>query len=40
MADPGKLIATYDRAAADLDSLGGEKLELWSPELVEKLGRP
>jgi hypothetical protein len=40
MADPGKLIATYDRDAADLDSPGGDKLALWSPELVEELGRP
>ena len=38
MADPRKLLAAYDRDAAELNSKSGEKLALWSPELLEKLG--
>ena len=37
MADPRKLLATYDRDAADLNGRGGEKLALWSPRLLEML---
>jgi len=40
MSDPRKLIAAYDRDAADDRTESGEKLALWSPELVEELGRP
>jgi hypothetical protein len=38
MADPRKLLATYNRDAADLNVRGKEKLALWSPALIEKLG--
>ncbi len=37
MADPRKLLAAYDRDAAELNSKSGKKLALWSPELLEKL---
>jgi len=39
MSDPKKLLETYDRDAAGATE-GGEALALWSPELIEKLGRP
>jgi hypothetical protein len=38
MADPRKLLATYNRDAADLARTGKEQLALWSPALLEKLG--
>jgi hypothetical protein len=38
MSDPRKLLATYNRDAAELNSKPGERLELWSPRLLEKLG--
>ncbi len=38
MTDPRKFLATYNHDAADLNSKAGEKLALWSPLLIEKLG--
>jgi hypothetical protein len=38
MADPRKLLATYNRAAADAKTNGNAGLALWSPSLLEKLG--
>jgi hypothetical protein len=38
MSDPRKLLAAYNRAAAELNGEGTEQLALWSPELLEKIG--
>jgi len=38
MADPRRLLAAYNRDAAELNAKSAEKLALWSPELLEKLG--
>jgi hypothetical protein len=38
MSDPRKLLAAYNRAAAELNAKGGEQLALWSSELLEKTG--
>jgi hypothetical protein len=38
MSDPRKLLAAYNRAAAELNAKGAEQLALWSPELLEKIG--
>jgi hypothetical protein len=38
MSDPRKLLAAYNRAAAELNAMGGEQLALWSSELLEKIG--
>jgi hypothetical protein len=38
MRRPERLLATYNRAAAERNERGAEKLALWSPELLERLG--
>jgi hypothetical protein len=38
MLDPRELLATYNRAATEINSGGKEKLALWSPELMQKIG--
>jgi hypothetical protein len=38
MLDPRELLASYNRAAAGINSAGKEKLALWSPELLQKVG--
>ncbi|MGO8793764.1 MAG: DUF5700 domain-containing putative Zn-dependent protease [Candidatus Sulfotelmatobacter sp.] len=40
MLDPGDLLATYNRAAAEINKSGKENLALWSPELMEKICVP
>jgi len=40
MTDPRKLLTTYNEAAAEHNSHGGEQLALWSPELLEKITAP
>jgi hypothetical protein len=38
MLDPRELLARYNRAAEELNQHSGEKLALWSPELMQKIG--
>jgi putative zinc-dependent peptidase DUF5700 len=38
MLDPRDLLATYNRAAQEMNSSREEKLALWSPELMQKIG--
>lgn len=38
MIDPRELLATYNRAAEELGRDGKERLALWSPELMQKVG--
>jgi hypothetical protein len=38
MLDPRELLASYNRAATDINTSGKEKLALWSPELLQKVG--
>jgi hypothetical protein len=38
MRDPPRLLATYNEAAKEANAKGGEKLALWSPDLLERLG--
>jgi hypothetical protein len=38
MLDPRELLARYDRAAKELNERQDEKLALWSPELMQKIG--
>ncbi|HTT68676.1 MAG TPA: DUF5700 domain-containing putative Zn-dependent protease [Gemmatimonadales bacterium] len=38
MLDPRSLLVTYDRAAAELNGAGGERLPLWSDELLRVMG--
>ena len=38
MLDPRALLATYNRAAAELNAAGGEALPLWSDELLRAVG--
>jgi hypothetical protein len=38
MIDPRELLATYNRAAEELNGGGKERLPLWSPELMQKIG--
>lgn len=38
MLDPRELLASYDRAATEMNASGKEKLALWSPELMQKIG--
>jgi|HubBroStandDraft_6_1064221.scaffolds.fasta_scaffold196822_2 hypothetical protein len=38
MLDPRELLARYNQAAAELNRSEGEKLPLWSPELLQKIG--
>jgi hypothetical protein len=40
MIDPRELLARYNAAAAELNQRGSEKLALWSPELLSKIGAP
>ena len=40
MIDPRELLAGYNAAAAELNWQGLEKLALWSPELLSKIGAP
>jgi len=38
MLDPRELLASYNRTAAEMNASGKEKLALWSPELLQKIG--
>jgi hypothetical protein len=38
MLDPRELLAAYNQAAEDINRSGGEKLALWTPELMRKIG--
>ena len=38
MLDPRELLARYNHAAEELNQSSGEKLALWSPELLQKIG--
>jgi hypothetical protein len=38
MLDPRELLARYNQAAEERNRDGGEKLALWSPELLQKIG--
>jgi Putative zinc dependent peptidase (DUF5700) len=38
MLDPRELLASYNRAATEINAGGKEKLALWSPELMQKIG--
>ena len=38
MVDPRELLARYNQAAGESNRAGGEKLALWSPELLQKIG--
>jgi hypothetical protein len=38
MLDPRELLATYNRAAQEMNGSSKEKLALWSPELMQKIG--
>jgi Putative zinc dependent peptidase (DUF5700) len=37
MLDPRELLARYNQAAKEMNNRGGEKLPLWSPELMQKI---
>ncbi len=38
MLDPRDLLASYNRAATEMNASAKEKLALWSPELMQKIG--
>ena len=38
MLDPRELLASYKRAAQEMNGSGKEKLALWSPEMMQKIG--
>ncbi|MHB8217331.1 MAG: DUF5700 domain-containing putative Zn-dependent protease [Candidatus Sulfotelmatobacter sp.] len=38
MLDPRELLASYNRAAKEINGDGKEKLALWSPELMQRIG--
>jgi Putative zinc dependent peptidase (DUF5700) len=38
MLDPRGLLASYNRAATEMNASSKEKLALWSPELMQKIG--
>jgi hypothetical protein len=38
MLDPRELLASYNRAATGINTGGKEKLALWSPERLQKVG--
>ncbi len=40
MLDPRELLASYNRATTEMHTSGKEKLALWSPELMQKIGLP
>jgi len=40
MLDPRELLIRYHQAADELNRGRGEKLALWSPELMRKIGVP
>jgi hypothetical protein len=37
MLDPRELLASYNRAATEINASGKQKLALWSPELMQKI---
>ncbi len=40
MLDPRQLLTKYNQAARQLNDSGSERLPLWSPELLQKIGPP
>jgi hypothetical protein len=40
MLDPRQLLARYNQAAKEINQHAAEKLALWSPELLQKIGIP
>jgi hypothetical protein len=38
MLDPRELLAKYNRAAEEINRGNKEKLTLWSPDLLQKIG--
>jgi hypothetical protein len=38
MRDPPRLLATYNEAAKEANARNEEKLALWSPEFLKRLG--
>jgi len=38
MLDPRELLASYNKAATELNARSAQKLALWSPELMQKIG--
>lgn len=40
MLDPRDFLASYNRAAAELNRSGKEHLTLWSPELLKEISAP
>ena len=40
MLDARDLLATYNRAAAEIDKTGKDDLALWSPQLMKKISTP
>lgn len=38
MLDPRELLARYNNAAKEINDLGHDKVALWSPELLQKIG--
>ena len=38
MLDPRRVLAVYNQAAAEQNAAGGERLPLWSPDLLQALG--
>ena len=38
MLDPRELLASYNRAATEMNASGKQRLALWSPELMQKIG--
>jgi len=38
MLDPRELLARYNQAAKAINEGGSDKLALWSPELLQKIG--
>ena len=37
MLDPREFLASYNRAAMEMNTSGKEKLALWSPELMQRI---
>jgi hypothetical protein len=40
MLDPRELLARYNQAAKEINQRGQDKLALWSPDLMQKIGMP
>jgi hypothetical protein len=40
MLDPRDLLATYNKAAAEINKSGKENLALWSPQLMQEISAP